>query len=178
MNNKGYTLMEMVVVVSLLVVIMVGGTSLFLTNLRSGGTSEVVLKTARTARVLADLVETRLRYGRVIQVGELSKDLCLEAGTDGVSGSSVLFENLQGEQELLAFSNGEIASSSADGSNSVRLNNDEVRVESFEIKWFCIPGLNDKIKVDMSFGGSGVGLKNDVFEKISREMILLNSGTK
>ena len=90
----------------------------------------------------------------------------------------MLFENLIGGQELLAFGNGEIASSSADGSNSVRLNNEGVVVASFEVKWFCIPGLNDKIKIDMSFEGSGVGLKNDVLENISREMILLNSGIK
>lgn len=176
MKNNGYTLIELLVVISLLVIVMVGGTNLFLSNLRSSGTSEAILRASRTARTLAETIETRLRFGKIVTVGEQPRETCLTAGTEGVSGPNVVWENLNGSQEMLSWGEGAIASSAADGSNSVRLNSEEIVVTDFAVKWYCLAGINDKMKIDMSFEGSGTGLKTSVSEKISREFILLNSG--
>lgn len=178
MKYKGYTLMELLVVITLLVLVMVGGTGLFLSNLRTGGTSEVILRTSKSARTLSEFIETKIRFGQVIKVDELTRDDCLLAGNTGVSGNSILLENLTGGSELISLSAGVLSSSSATLTNSIRLNNTDVSVESFDITWYCKSGINDKMNVNMVIKGTALGLKDDVTETISREIVLLNSGVK
>lgn len=178
MRTKGYSLMELLVVISVLVIVMIGGTTIFLSNLRSGGMNEVQLKTSKSARSLMDTIESRLRYSKVVDIDSLQRDRCLLAGTDGVSGSKILFENAEGRQEEIGFFDGSITSSSAELNVSVKLNSDNVTVEKFVVEWFCGPGINDKIKLDLSLKGVGVDQKFNATEGITREMILLNSGTK
>jgi len=60
-TNKGYTLMELIVVISLLAIVIVAGTSLFLSNIRSGGISEIILKLSSSGRGLADLIENKMQ---------------------------------------------------------------------------------------------------------------------
>lgn len=170
--------MELLVVITLLVLVMMGGTSLFLSNLRTGGTGEVILRTSKAARSLSEFVETKIRFGQVIKVDDLTRDDCLVAGDIGVSGNSILLENLVGGSELISLSSGVLSSSSATLTNSMRLNGSDVSVESFDVTWYCKAGINDKMNIDMVIKGSGVGLKDDITESISREVVLLNSGLK
>lgn len=72
----GYTLIEMLVALSLMVIVLLGGTLLFTQNLRTGGLTEVDLKVNSTARAILDELERTLRFGEVIRVGDSTRDVC------------------------------------------------------------------------------------------------------
>jgi prepilin-type N-terminal cleavage/methylation domain-containing protein len=177
-RTSGYTLMELIIVVALLAIVVVSGTSLFLSNIRSGGISEIVLTLTKSGRSLVDLIETKIRFSDIVQVADYDRDACLSAGETGVSGQNTRYVDIDGEQEYLGFVDGMIASASADGSDVVYLNPADVKVKEFTIQWFCVSGINDKMIIDMTLTGTGTGVGIDLEEKISRETILLNSGKR
>ncbi len=170
----GYTLIEMLVALSLMVIVLLGGTLLFTQNLRTGGLTEVDLKVNSTARAILDELERTLRFGEVIRVGDSTRDVCLEAANTGVEGSKVLIETLGGVETEYSLSNQKIASVSGTNTDPFYLGGDDVTVNALNFKWFCQSGISDKINLEMNISSTVLGTGVTITKTISRDILLLN----
>ncbi len=176
-NFGGYTLIELIVALSLMIVVLLGGTTLFTQNLRTGGLTDIDLNLSSSSRFLLDELERNLRFGKVISVNTSSKDDCLAAGTSGISGTSFSVEDNTGLVSIYSLSNNKIASTSALTNNVDYLNSDSVLVKSLSVKWTCQSGISDKINLDINVSSSVLGTGVTISRTVSRELLLLNSST-
>lgn len=177
MNYKeffGYTLIEMLVALSLMVIVLLGGTLLFTQNLRTGGMTEVDLRVNGSARAVLDELERTLRFGEVIRVGQLSRDDCLDAGDTGVAADSVEVETISGVSTIYSLLNQKIASTSADNADPFYLGSDDIVVNSLNIGWFCRSGISDKINLEISISSTVLGTGVTITKSVSRDILLLN----
>ncbi len=173
-KSCGYTLIEMLVALSLMVIVLLGGTLLFTQNLRTGGLAEVDLRVNSLARAVFDELERALRFGKVVRVGESTRDSCLEAANNGVGGSLVVVETLGGVETEYYLNNQKIASVSGDNNDPFYLGSDEISVNSFDIKWYCQSGISDKINLEMNISSTVLGTGVTITKTVSRDILLLN----
>ncbi len=171
---KGYTLIEMLVALSLMVIVLLGGTLLFTQNLRTGGLTEVDLKVNSSARAILDELERTLRFGEVLRVGDSARDVCLEASETGVEASNVLIETLGGVETEYSLRNQKIASVSGINADPFYLGGDDITVNSLSFKWFCQSGISDKINLEMNISSTVLGTGVTITKTISRDILLLN----
>ena len=172
MNKQihGFTLIELIMAVSLLVLVLVGGTTIFYRSFRSSGVSDIQASLNTSLRSLDDMIERTLRYGEVIRVGEDKfREECL-AGE--VSGDTLVVKDTSGGVAIYSLEeNGRVSSNSAD----VIISNPEVEITKLEFTWFCRSGVNDKMNLYIeasSKSKTGEG-STAVFNK---DINLLNSG--
>lgn len=175
--KSGYTLIELIVALSLMVVVLLGGTALFTQNLRSGGMTDVDLNLNSSVRFIMDNLERSLRYGKVLSVDDKTRDNCLSLGADGYTGVNVSVEDVNGLVTEYSLMNSKIASTSALSGNVVYLNTDELIVNSLSVKWVCRSGISDKINLDINVSSSVLGSDVTISRSVSREILLLNSST-
>ncbi len=178
-KNKivAYTLIEMLVALSLMVIVLLGGTLLFTQNLRTGGLTEVDLKVNSSARAVLDELERNLRFGEVIRVGESTREDCLDATDLGVEGSLMVVETLGGVETEYSLREQKIASLSAGNDEPFYLGSDDVIFNSLSIQWFCQSGISDKINLEMSVTSNVLGTGVAITKTISRNILLLNGST-
>lgn len=177
MNCKridGYTLIEMLVALSLMVIVLLGGTLLFTQNLRTGGLTEVDLRVNSSARAILDELERTLRFGEVKRVGQQSRDDCLSAADTGVSSDSVEVETISGVPTTYSLLNQKIASVSAATGDPFYLGGDDIVVNSLNIGWFCRSGISDKINLEISISSTVLGTGVTITKTVSRDILLLN----
>lgn len=167
---KGYTLVELVVVVSLLIIVLAGGTAIFYRSFRSSGISDIQTALNNNLRALDEMIERSLRYGEVVRVGTDDRLSCVAAGTSGVTGSTLVVVDLAGGKATYSLSDGVVSSDSA-----VPISNPEIEVTKLEFTWYCRSGVNDKIKMVMEANvrGKSGEIATGVF---SKDINLLNSG--
>lgn len=172
-SDKGYTLIELVVAVSLLVIVLVGGTAIFYRSFRSSGLSDVQTTVNSSLRSLDEMIERGLRYGTVLRVvnGAVDYDRisCLAAGEGGVTGTSMVVRDMAGGTAIYALSDGKVSS------NSSQISNPEIVVTLLSFKWVCRSGVNDKMNLKIEaeeVGKSGVTASS----KFEKDINLLNSG--
>lgn len=173
-NYPGYTLIEMLVALSLMVIVLLGGTLLFTQNLRTGGLTEVDLKVNSSSRAILDEIERVLRFGEVTRVGDSTRDNCLEAAATGVSGSLLVVETLGGVETEYKLSNQRIASVSGDNTDPFYLGGEDITINSLNLKWFCQSGISDKINLEMNVSSTVLGTGVTITKTISRDILLLN----
>lgn len=171
---KGYTLIEMLVALSLMVIVLLGGTLLFTQNLRTGGLTEVDLNINKTSRALLDEFEKLLRFGVIVAVDSYSKNDCLDAGTNGVMGSRIKIKSITGIDIDYYLSQQRVASLSADTTEPFLLNDQSLSVNSLQFQWFCQSGISDKIKIDMNVSSTVLGTGVTITKSVSRDILLLN----
>jgi prepilin-type N-terminal cleavage/methylation domain-containing protein len=171
---KGYTLIEVIISMLLLVIILVGGTALFYQSLRSSGLSDVDLGLTSSLRSVLSSIEKDIRFGQVVSVGTGFRLDCVSAGS--VAGDSLTVNDLVGAETVYSLENDRIASTSSQMGNTVFVSPVELKIERLAFTWFCQGGVSDKIKVEIDASnivlGSGVG----VTRKVSTEISLFNSG--
>lgn len=170
----GYTLIEMLVALSLMVIVLLGGTLLFTQNLRTGGLTEVDLRVNSSGRAILDELERILRFGEVVSVGDARRDNCLEALGDGVEGSNIVVETLGGVETEYSLSNQKVSSVSGDNVDPFYLGGDDISVNSLTAKWFCQSGISDKINLEISISSTVLGTGVTITKTISRDILLLN----
>lgn len=175
MSKKGYTLIEMIVALSLFMIILLGGTTLFTQNLRSGGLTEVDLDLNGTLRSMLDEMERTMRFGRIIKVDDIDRDQCLVFGTDGYTGTNVEVEDLSGLTSIYSLSADRIASVSSETSTTTYLNGEGIKINSLSIKWFCQSGISDKINLEINASSTVLGSGVTISRTVSRDLVLLNS---
>ena len=138
----GYTLIELVMAVSLLVIVLAGGTTIFYRSFRSSGISDIQTTMNNSVRALDEMIERTLRYGEVIRVGDDNfREQCL-AGD--VSGSSLVVRDSAGGYAIyMLLESGQVSSNSAD----MIISNSGIKVTKLLFTWFCRSGVNDKINL-------------------------------
>ncbi len=173
-NNKGYTLIEMLVALSLLLIVLLGGTLLFTQNLRTGGLTEIDLSLNNTARSLLDELERSLRFSKIRSVDDTDRDECLELGELGYEGTTVTVEDINGLEIRYGLQSNRVASFSGIPESFVYLHNDSVNINSLVVKWYCQSGINDKINLEMSISSTVLGSGVTITKTVSRDILLVN----
>lgn len=168
--------MEMLIVISLMIIILLGGSTIFIRNLRSSGVGNVDLSLNSEVRAVLSLIERDIRYSLVDSVGVGLRSECLAAGVSGYTGNSLTVIDLRGLKSTYYLSNEMIASESAATSEKVNLTNPSSQVTALSFTWYCVSGVSDKIKIDINFKSSVLGSGFDITRTVSREVNLLNSG--
>ena len=174
---KGYTLIEVIISMLLLVIILVGGTSLFYQSLKSSGLSDVDLGLTSSLRSVLSSIEKDIRFSQVVSVGSESRIDCVSAGS--VTGDSLTVNDLVGAETVYTLDNNfRIASTSSQMINTVFVSPAEIKIESLTFTWFCQGGVSDKIKVEIDASNEVLvlGPSVGVTRKVSTEISLFNSG--
>lgn len=176
MIRTGYTLIELVIVIALLAIILLGGSSIFFRNLRSNGVGNVDLAVNSEARTVLSLIEKDIRFSRVVNVDVGSRADCINAGGNGYSGNSLTVDDLQGLETVYSLDSNRVASISAKTGVKVYLTSKNIKISSLAFTWYCQSGISDKIKIDMNVSSTILGSALDISRTVSREINLLNSG--
>lgn len=176
-KKNGYTLIELVMAVSLMIIVLTAGTAIFYRSFRSSGISDVQTVVNNDLRSLDEMIERTLRYGTVLRlVGydglDKTRDECL-VGTinnDPVVGKSLVVRDVSGGEAVYSLSNGVVSSNSG-----VPISNPEIVVTKLEFTWYCNSGVNDKINllIEATSSATKGGGTSGVFRK---DINLLNSG--
>lgn len=174
---KAYTLIEMLVALSLMVIVLLGGTLLFTQNLRTGGMTEVDLKLNSGSRLLLDEMDRILRFGSVLSLSGYSKDDCLEAAEVGLAGQRIKVLSISGTEIDYYLSESRVASMASSIVDPMFLNSADLTVGDLQFSWFCQSGISDKIKIEMDVSSVVLGTGVNITKKVSRDILLLNGST-
>lgn len=174
LKNKAYTLIELVMAVSLLAIVLTGGTAIFYKSFRSSGISDIQTSLNTNLRVLDTMIESTLRYGIVNRISTTSEDYfrneCLLSGSNGVTGDIMVVKDLSGGVAVYSLFDGVVSSNSGEP-----ISNPEINVTKLEFTWYCRSGVNDKMKlvIEAETTGKTGDLTRGSFVK---DINLLNSG--
>ncbi|MBU1200494.1 hypothetical protein KJ953_03065 [Patescibacteria group bacterium] len=172
MRDNGYTLMELVVVIGVLIVVIGAGMNVFYQSLRSGAKIDYELFLDGTSRVVENSMSLLIRYGQVVGVEGQDDSVCLSAGSGGVVGNTlVVAEN--GRQTEYALISDFIASSS---SQQVRVSPEGMKVNAIEFNWVCGYGKQEKVVVSYRAQAEKDDQVVPVEESYSFEVLVKNSG--
>ncbi|HOX95891.1 MAG TPA: prepilin-type N-terminal cleavage/methylation domain-containing protein [Candidatus Woesebacteria bacterium] len=176
-QHKGYTLFELVVTVSLLVIVLLGGTTIFFRSFRSSGVSDIQSTVNSGLRAVAEMIERTLRYGTVMRVidsdgVQKTREDCILAAknNEGVVGYSLVVKDSVGGTAIYSLSDGVVSSNSG-----VVISSPDVYVTKMQFTWYCRSGVNDRINLLVeatSSATSGEGYSGE----LARDINLLNSG--
>lgn len=178
MNRRdGYTLVELVMAVSLLIIVTLGGTAIFYRSFRSSGVSDKQSVLNSSLRLLDEMIEQNLRYGSVISVenasGQKLRSDCVTSGLSelGVSGDKLEFKDASGGVAVYSLlEDGTVSSNSG-----VIVSNPEIVVTKLVFTWYCRSGVNDKINLYIE-ANSGATTGEVITGKFNKDINLLNSG--
>lgn len=174
-NKKGFTLIELIVTVSLLMIVLVGGTSIFYKSFRSSGVSDVQSVLNSSLRSIGEMIEKGLLFNSVVSVtnagGIRNRNYCLTQPA-GVTGSTLKFKDAQGGEATYTF----VVADSAVSSNSAVISNPGIKVTKLNFTWICKSGVNDKINLEIE-ANSSAKTGDTISGKLNKEILLLNSGT-
>ncbi len=179
--KKGYTLIELVVTISLLTVILLGGTAIFYRSFRSGGVSDASSTLNSSLGAAGDIIKKSLLFGEVLRVegtpadrigvgGVNTREDCLVAGDTGVVGAKVVLNDWGGGEISYSLTNYRVASSSG-----VMVSSAEIKVSVLSFTWYCKSGLSDKMKIMIKARPSTL-LEGNLESVYEEEIYLLNSG--
>jgi len=169
-KQEGYTLIELVMAISLLVIILVGGTTIFYRSFKSSGVSDLQTTLNGSLRSLDEMIERTLRFGEVIRVGDnYFREDCL-AGK--VSGSTLVVKDPAGGIATYSLlEDGTVSSNSAD----VIISNSGIKVTKLLFTWYCRSGVNDKMNLQIEaepVSKASIGQT----ASFNKDINLLNSG--
>lgn len=174
-TNAGYTLVELMVTVTLIVIVLTGGTAIFYRSFQSSSVSDTQTVLNNSLKSLDGMLERTLRYGSVVRLvgadGEKLRTECLLGGASGVSGSTLVVKDNQGASitySLLA--NGTVSSNSG-----VIISNPGIYVTNLRFTWYCRSGVSDKLNLLIEATSSAItGERAESI--IDRDIVLFNSG--
>jgi hypothetical protein len=173
MKSNGYTLMELVVVIGVLMVIVVSGMSVFYQSLRSGSKVDFEIFMNSSSRIIENSMTDVIGFSSVVSVEGQDQDACLAAGGVGVLGSSLMVVN-EGVLTEYTLEDDFITSSSA--SVAVQINPEGMNVNILNFNWICVSGETEKLTVSFSAEAAKEGQVVDVSKDYSFDMLVKNSG--
>ncbi len=173
---KAFTLIEVIMAVTLLAIILLGGTGLFYQNLKLTGLSDVDSNLTNSLQSILRSMEKDIRFGEVTGVGVGTRTDCLLAGDVGYVGNNLYMSDLGGHETVYTVMNNKIASTSSETNRITYLNTDQITIESLQFTWYCLAGISDKIKIAIDASSSALGTGTKVEQSVSSEINLLNSG--
>lgn len=173
-TDYGFTLVELVVTVALMGIILTGGTAMFFGSFKSSGVSDIQTSINNSLRSLDEVIERTLLYGTVVRVVSAGvdhdRDSCISAGENGVAGSSLVVRDASGGTAVYALADGVVTSNSGEV-----ISNSAVVISRMEFTWFCRPGVNDMINLDLEATMDTVS-GDGITSEFSKTINLINSG--
>jgi len=170
----GYTLIELIITIALLVIVLTGGTAIFYRSFRSSGLSDLQTTVNSGVKSLGDSIERTLKYGVVSRVNDGGEDMdrndCLLAGEEGVVGDGITIKNFTGggaTYDLLV--DGTVSS------NSGVISNTGIFVTKLQFTWRCTSGVNDKMNLVIE-ATPNPQTEEGFVGVLNRDINLLNSG--
>lgn len=195
--NKGFTLIEMIVAVSILAMVLIAGTTIFYRVLYSSDIGSNDMKVNMAMRNVLKIIEKKLTFAEIEFVGEgtntrtecLKRSVEPEVGIEGkiiggsdVDGKAITFDLDEENHKILMTT--EVVE--IDEQNNEKIVNSEsvispsfLEVKDLKFLWSCKTGENDKLTVTVeSKVGDARGNEPDLDRIITKEVVLLNSGLR
>ena len=166
---RGYTLVELVVVIGVMVVIIGAGMGVFYQSLRSGSRVDFELFIDTSSRVIENSITDLVGFSRVVSVAGQDQDVCLAAGSGGVAGDSLTVDVAGSLSEYL-IEDDYIAS------NSSRVSPEGVTISNLSFTWVCLYGEKEKMEVSFVAQAEKEGQVVSVERSYSFDILLKNSG--
>lgn len=168
----GFTLIELMMSVSILVILSIGGSLVLFKTLgsKSFDAADSTITSSATQTLIA--FEKTIKFARVdsLSIGGTTTYIradCDAAGVNGVVGDTINVHDLYGNSSFTLSGSG-IASSGAVMSTA------DLVISNLAFTWYCVPGRNDRLKV--SFKGTYVGSPGGAWIRdFSRDINLYNS---
>lgn len=175
--------MEMMIAVSVMAVIVMGGTMVFFRTLSSSGINQAQLNINASSNQVLNAIETNIQYQKVRSVTEAGntydRDDCVLAGKTGISvfGSELEVYDEFGTTTYSLEMDGKIGSTEDDkliSSNSAAISSPNLLIRSIRFDWFCIPGSADKLRITLV--SNDKGLTSEIPDRLfSRDINMYNS---
>jgi len=178
MKTDGYTLMELMLTISLIAIILIGGTAIFLNGLRSNSIGDMDQKLNTSLRSTLNTFERNIRFGTIISVDSNERNVCLANAEAGVSGTSLIVEDRLGAESEYKIDDAgsKVASISAVSTAKVFISSNDIEVSDISFTWYCRSGVNDKINVQITASAIASGGGVLAPRTMSRQIELINSG--
>jgi len=169
--NGGFTLMELLVVVAVMGILITAGTQIFYRSIRGSSRVELSKTFDAGAEHIVNTLNRSLSEVSILTVGTFDRNNCLAAGTGGVTDSSMIVRDLNGNSISYSLSGDVFKSGSFDLNNS-----GDFEVSNLNFTWYCGEAVMDRVKID--FVGTARGNDNEsvVVKDFSFEVLLRNTG--
>jgi prepilin-type N-terminal cleavage/methylation domain-containing protein len=174
-KNKGYTLMELVVVVGVMAVILGAGMRVFYQSLRSSSRVDFELFMDSSSRVIEGSMMDVISFGKVTELSGQDQVACLSAGVTGVTGER-LSVTVDGKETEFFLDDDDIASRSVDPVNQLKVNPVGIQVNSLGFTWVCLSGQHESLVIDIGAQAEKEDQAVPVEKDYSFEILLKNSG--
>lgn len=175
-KHHGFTLVEIMIALLLLVMILMGGTGLYYANLRMSGLSDIDLNITSAVRAILALIEKEIRFSTVVGMDAGNRTDCLAQGAGGLTGSTLTINSLEGVETQYLLDAQKIASVITSPPSTSYLNSADILIDSLQFTWFCQGGVSDKIRIDITASSPVKGIGVNATRTVSQEINLLNSG--
>lgn len=143
MNKRGFTLIELMIVISITAVIVVTVTGLFFRAIRGGTKTETTVDLSQNAEFSMSLMERFIRNAK--EVNNVGGVEC-----PGI-GSTITLIGWDGGSTQFSLSNGRIAS------NSFALSGTSVLIENLQFECIREEGVPDQVLIEFDATSSDVG---------------------
>jgi prepilin-type N-terminal cleavage/methylation domain-containing protein len=166
---KGFTLLELMIVVSVMAVLIMGATLVMYKTLSSRGQNQAETNINQAGSQAMEAIEQSVKFSTIEGVGVVKRATCLTAGAGGISGSTLSVSDSWGTTTYSLNASSKIASNSAEISGSL------VVVTNLSFTWLCAQGYPDKLRISFEMNDAEV---SDVLLKrtFRRDISLYNSG--
>jgi prepilin-type N-terminal cleavage/methylation domain-containing protein len=177
MNKHGFTLIELVIGVSLTSMLMVIGSFLFYRGLGLGSETQSNVNINAAVTTFFDGMNNFMRFRLIESVGQggvnRSRFDCETSYPNAVTGESIVISDKYGASEYRLIEN-RIASVSG---NPIMLTPAGVRIRDLSFDWYCQPGSVDRVIINLE--ARDASQSSDLrFAPFTKEVYLYNSGFK
>lgn len=166
--KNGFTLVEMMIAISVLAVLVLGGTMIFYKTLSSGSLNQATLNTGSSSGQVLAAIESNIRYKKVYSVTDAGSNIsyrstCLANGSVPNGKILTVYDNFGTTNYKIL--NNQIASDSGVVPTPV-ISTSNLRVVDITFTWFCTPGANDIVRVLVTTNDiNTAGTPNKTFSK-------------
>lgn len=167
--RQGYTLMELLVVIGVMMVVVGAGMGVFYQSLRGGSKVDFELFMDTSSRVVEASMADVIGFSRVMSVDDQDQESCLAAGAYGVLGSSLTAESA-GDVTEYVLEDDYIAS------NSSRVSPEGLQIKALGFNWICVAGEKERLVISYTAQAEKEGQNVEVEKDYSFQVLLKNSG--
>lgn len=177
MKRKGFTLIELMVSISVLALISAAGMGIFFRSIRDSSKSELTKSIDDRSRVIIASLTRYLREGQITNLDSYTRQDCL---VGVVTGTNLTVRGFDGLISQITLNSGQLASVSASGS---QIYNPEtgftitnINASTPLFSWTCQAGVSDTITVSMKMLMNGDATTGTVSKDYIFNIILRNTG--
>jgi len=167
--KSGFTLVELMVVVSVIAVLLIGGTMVMFRTLGSRAQNQADININLAGSQTMEALEQGIRFASVTGVGSQTRTDCL---VGAVTGTTLTVSDAGGVSTYSLSDDGRIASTSG---VPRYLSSLDMLVSDLEFTWICIAGTYDKVRI--SFEMDDPDLDGEILKRnFERDINMYNSG--